>query len=167
MIVANQRSINVGLGELMITKDTSIILTCNGLGSCIVMCAYDPVNKCGGMAHMLLPCCRSKNDFAAPPSKYINTGAPLLINRMLKQGSLKENLIVKIAGGAKMMNIPGDNTTLDIGQKNIAEIKATLAREAVPICGADIGGGFGRTVLFFLESGRIIVKSVSGRQIEL
>jgi chemotaxis protein CheD len=151
----------------MVTKDTSVILTCNGLGSCIAMCVYDPANKFGGMAHMLLPTCRSKNDGNAPPSKYIDTGAPLLISRMIKQGSLKENLIVKIAGGAKMLSIPGEGSHLDIGQKNIVEIKAALARENIPICGSDIGGGFGRTVQFFLENGKITVRAVSGRIIEL
>jgi chemotaxis protein CheD len=131
------------------------------------MCVYDPVTKSGGMAHMLLPTCRTKTDGGAPPSKYIDAGAPLLISRLLKQGSAKEDLIVKIAGGAKMLSIPGDAAHMDIGQKNIAEIKATLARENISICGADIGGGFGRTVHFFLDSGRVAVKAVSGRVIEL
>ncbi len=167
MIVANQRSINVGLGELTVTMDASVVLTCNGLGSCIAMCVYDPVTKSGGMAHMLLPTCRTKTDGGAPPSKYIDTGAPLLISRMLKQGSAKQNLIVKIAGGAKMLTIPGDTAHMDIGQKNIAEIKATLERENIPICGADVGGGFGRTVYFFLDNGRVAVKAVTGRITEL
>ncbi len=167
MIVANQRSIYVGLGEMSVTKDTSLVLVCNGLGSCISLCVYDPVNKMGGMAHMLLPSCRSKSDISGSPSKYINTGAPLLINRMIKQGSLKQNLIVKIAGGARMLNIPGQCSQLDIGQKNIAEIKVTLDRENIPICGSDVGGGFGRTVNFYLDSGKVTVKAVNGRMIEL
>jgi chemotaxis protein CheD len=167
MLVANQRSIYVGLGEMSVTKDTSLVLVCNGLGSCIALCVYDPVTKTGGMAHMLLPSCRSKSDISGSPSKYINTGAPLLINRMIKQGSQKQNLIVKIAGGARMLTIPGQCSQLDIGQKNIAEIKVTLDRENVPICASDVGGGFGRTVNFYLESGKITVKAVNGRMIEL
>jgi len=167
MIVANQRSVSVGLGELTVTKDASVILTCNGLGSCIAMCVYDPSLKLGGMAHMLLPTCRSKNDTMSAPSKYIDTGAPLLISRMLKQGSVKQNLVIKIAGGANMLSIPGDYSHLDIGKKNIEEIKATLIRENLAICGSDVGGGFGRTVQFYVENGRITVRTVSGRFIEL
>lgn len=167
MIVANQRSVSVGLGELTVTKDASIILTCNGLGSCIALCIFDPGLKLGGMAHMLLPTCRNKNDTMSAPSKYIDTGAPLLISRMLKQGSLKQNLVVKIAGGANMLSIPGDYSHLDIGKKNIEEIKATLSREGLSICGADVGGGFGRTVQFYVENGRTTVRTVSGRFIEL
>jgi chemotaxis protein CheD len=166
MIITNQRSIHVGLGEIAVTKDTSVVLTCTGLGSCIAMCVYDPFSKSGGVAHMLLPTCRTKSDISSPPVKYIDTGAPLLINRLLKQGSLKKNLIVKITGGARMLQIPG-HSQLDIGQRNIEEIKATLQREDIPILGADVGGGFGRSVHFFLDTGRIIVKAVSGLVVEL
>ncbi len=167
MLVANQRSIYIGLGEMSVTKDTSLVLVCNGLGSCIALCVYDPVSRAGGMAHMLLPSCRSKSDISGSLSKYINTGTPLLINRMIKQGSQKHNLIVKIAGGARMLTIPGQCSHLDIGQKNIAEVKASLDRESIPICSSDVGGGFGRTVQFFLDCGRITVKAVNGRLIEL
>jgi chemotaxis protein CheD len=167
MITTNSRSINVGLGELMVSKEQSVMLTCIGLGSCIALCVYDPVNKVGGLAHMLLPSCKSKSDISGSLSKYIDTGAPLLISRMLKQGSDKHNLIVKIAGGARMLSIPGENNHLDIGQRNIAEVKAALAKENIPICGADVGGGFGRTVQFFVETGRITVKAVSGRIVDL
>jgi len=166
MILTNQRSIHVGLGEIAVTKDTSVILTCTGLGSCIAMCVYDPFSKAGGLAHMLLPTCRSKSDISSPPVKYIDNGAPLLINRMIKQGSVRENLIVKITGGARMLQIPG-NSQLDIGQRNIEEIYATMARLDMPILGADTGGSYGRTIHFHLDSGRILVKSVNGTGKEL
>ncbi len=166
MITANQRTISVGLGELSITSDASVVLTCNGLGSCIALCIYDPVARLGGMAHMLLPVCRTKNENDPLPSKYIDTGAPLLITRMIRKGSQKQNLIVKIAGGARMLAVPG-NSHLDIGQKNIAEIKAVLQRENLVISGADIGGGFGRTVRFQIDNGKITVKSVNGVSLDL
>ena len=166
MLVANQRSICVGLGEVAVTKDTSVILTCSGLGSCIAMCVWDPATKSGGMAHMLLPTCRNKNDVASLPSKYVDTGAPHLINRMLKQGSAREDLIIKITGGARMLSIPG-LSQLDIGQRNITEIKTTLQHEKLPILGEDLGGTYGRSVYFFVDSGRITVKVVNGSVIDL
>jgi chemotaxis protein CheD len=166
MLSISQRSIHVGLGEIAVTKDTSVVLACTGLGSCIAMCVYDPFSKSGGLAHMLLPTCRTKSDISSPSVKYIDTGAPLLINRLLKQGSDRENLIVKITGGARMIQIPG-MSQLDIGQRNIEQIQATLEKENISILGSEVGGSFGRSVHFFLDSGRIIVKSVNGRVIEL
>jgi chemotaxis protein CheD len=84
----------------------------------------------------------------------------------LKQGSAKENLIVKVTGGARMIQIPG-NSNLDIGQKNIEAIKTALVRENIPILGADLGSTFGRTIQFYLDSGRVLVKSVNGSISEL
>jgi chemotaxis protein CheD len=86
---------------------------------------------------------------------------------MLRLGSVKQNLIIKMAGGAKMLSIPGQNSFLDVGQRNINEIKAALGRENLSICGSDLGGNFCRTVPFFIDSGKITVKAVNGRVIEL
>jgi chemotaxis protein CheD len=166
MLVANLRSISIGLGELVVNKEETVVLTCIGLGSCIAMCAYDPSARIGGMAHMLLPSCR-KGDVTSPAAKYIDSGVPLLISRIVKHGADKNNLIIKVAGGARMLSIPGENTILDVGQRNIAQIKAALAKENLSICGADLGGNFGRTVQFYIDTGRIMVKSVNGNQTEL
>jgi len=167
MLAINQTSINVGLGELAVSKEPQMVLTCIGLGSCIALCAYDPVAKIGGMAHMLLPTCKSKNEVSGLPSKYIDTGAPLLIKRMVKNGATIPNLIIKYTGGARMLSIPGENSHLDIGQRNIEAIKVTLDQEKLRVCGSDVGGGFGRSIQFYLDTGRIVVKAVSGRVIEL
>ncbi len=166
MLATNQRSIHVGLGEIVVTKDATVVLSCTGLGSCIAMCVYDPFSKAGGLAHMMLPTCRNKNDISAPSVKYIDTGALLLINRLIKQGSSKENLIVKVAGGATMLQISGSGQ-MDIGQRNIEEIKATLSRENIPILGSEVGGTAGRSVYFFMDTGRIIIKAVNGQVMEL
>jgi chemotaxis protein CheD len=167
MITTNQRAIYVGLGEMAVTKDPEAILTCSGLGSCISLSIWDPVVKIGGMAHMLLPKYKNKYDISSPPSKYVDSATPLLVSKMEKQGSVRANLIIKIAGGARMLSIPGEDNRLDIGAKNIDEIKATLQREKLPVCGSDLGGGYGRTVQLFLESGKTIVRSVTGKIIEL
>jgi chemotaxis protein CheD len=167
MLAVNRTSINVGLGELVVSNDPQTVLTCIGLGSCIALCAYDPVSKIGGLVHMLLPSCRGKKEVTLLPSKYIDTGTPLMIKRMIKSGANIENLIVKYVGGARMLSIPGENNHLDIGQRNIEAIKKTLEIENIVACGSDVGGGYGRSLIFYLDTGRIVVKAVSGRVIEL
>lgn len=166
MTMDAQRAINAGLADLTITNDVSAVQTWTGSGSCINLCIYDPVKRMGGLVNMLLPFCRynTKSDFVS--SRYINTGAPLLIERMLKQGAQKQNLIAKIAGGARLLSSPG-NSHEDIGQKNISEVKAALSLENLPLCGADVGGGSGRSIRFYIETGNIKVKTVSGQVIDL
>jgi chemotaxis protein CheD len=166
MIATTLKSTNVGIGELVVSKDVNILLKCVGVGSCIALCIYDPVVRVGGIAHMLLPCSRNRDEMTSPV-KYIDSGVPLMLARMIKNGADRSNMIIKIAGGAKMLSIPGENSHLDIGQKNIAEIKAALNRENLAVCGADLGGNCGRTIEFFLDSGKITVKVVNGNTKEL
>jgi chemotaxis protein CheD len=167
ILAANSKTINISMGELMVSRDPSDILACIGLGSCIAVCIWDPVIRLGGVAHMLLPSSRHKNENLISPAKYIDTGVPHLINRMVKNGSTRNNMIVKITGGARMLNIPGEQNVLDIGQKNIAEIKAAMSREKLNIAAADLGGQSGRTLQLFIDSGRILVRNMSGKVAEL
>jgi chemotaxis protein CheD len=165
MLATSTKPINVGIGELSVTKDINTVLKCIGIGSCIALCAWDPVSRVGGIAHMLLPCSRNRDEMSSPV-KYIDSGVPFMLNKMIKNGATRSNLIIKIAGGAKMLSIPGENG-LDIGQKNIAEIKAALIRENLAACGADLGGNMGRTIEFFMDSGKITIKTINGNLKEL
>jgi chemotaxis protein CheD len=167
MFVATQNMINVGMAELAVSKEPTDILTVLGLGSCIALCAYDPVSRTAGMAHMVLPRSRGDSEELISRVKYIETGVPWLLQKMSKLGAQKSNLILKMTGGARMLNIPGNNSILDIGQKNIAQIKETLAKEGLKVCAEDLGGGLGRSVRFYVENGKIQVKAVNGHIIDL
>lgn len=167
MLLTSVRTTNVGMGELVVSRDSADVLACIGLGSCIALCAFDPVARVAGLAHMLLPSSRSQAEAMSAPAKYINMGVPNLIARMLKNGATRNNLIVKITGGARMLHIPGDHNVLDIGQKNIAEVKAAMQRENIPILGADVGGTVGRSMQLYVESGRIVVRNLSGSTFDL
>lgn len=161
MLATSIGAVNVGIGEFIVSRDSNQVLKCVGIGSCIALCAYDPAARVGGIAHMLLPCSRNRDEMSSPV-KYIDIGVPHILNKMVKMGATRSNMILKIAGGAKMLSIPGSNPNLDIGQKNIAEVKAAIDRERMLICGADLGGNFGRTIEFFIGSGKITVKAVNG-----
>jgi len=167
MLVATQNMINVGLAEISVSKESSDVLTVLGLGSCIALCAFDPIARVGGLAHLVLPRARVTSDELSARGKYIDTGVPWLLQKMYKLGAQKSNLILKITGGARMLNIPGNNNILDIGGKNIAQIKETLSKEGLRTCGDDLGGGLGRSVRFYVESGKIQVKAVNGRIVDL
>jgi chemotaxis protein CheD len=167
MLLTSVKTTNIGMGELVVSKDPSDILACIGLGSCIAMCIWDPVARIGGVAHMLLPTSRSSAEMMGSPAKYITHGVPNLINKMIKNGSSRTNLIVKITGGARMLNIPGENNLLDIGQRNITEVRAVMKRENIPILGEDVGGSSGRSMQLVVETGKITIRSLAGRIFEL
>ncbi len=164
-MAAQRKSIIVGLGEMQVTKEQGMVLNVIGLGSCIAVCAHDPVSKVGGIAHIVLP--SSDNGRDRTPPKYVDTGIPLLFQKLEKQGAAKSRLVVKLIGGARMLAIPGLDGQGGIGERNVAMAKQVLVKEGISISNTDIGGTYGRTVQLFLDSGETFVKLAGGAAIKL
>lgn len=121
------------------------------LGSCVAACMYDPLAKVGGMNHFMLP-------DAAPGDGSARYGAhamELLINGMLKQGAARARLQAKVFGGGNVL--PG--MTIDpIGTRNANFVISYLKAEGIPIQAQDLGGVQPRKVVFFVRTGRTLVK---------
>lgn len=161
----NQVSIVVGLGEMEISQSPSVVLACIGIGSCIAVCCYDFVSKVGGMAHIVLPHCEGRGGNSL--AKYADTGVPLLLDEILRQGGKRSRLTVKIAGGAQMSLAPGLKNTFKTGERNLEEVKAALDREGISLAAAEVGGNKGRTVRMYLDTGRVTVKTAGGEEREI
>lgn len=161
----HERAIFVGLGEVRVTKDTSAVLTCVGLGSCIAVSAYDRISGVGGMAHMVLPNSGKDAQMASP--RYVDWGIPFLFREMKRHGFNKSSTVVKVVGGAQMFVISGLNDQLNLGERNITEAQAALAGECVTVSKYDVGGNYGRTLQLFIDSGKVMVKKAGGVSVEL
>jgi chemotaxis protein CheD len=158
-------SIVIGMGEIVVTSSPTAVLTCIGLGSCIAVCAYDNVAKVGGMIHIVLP--QHHSEKPEEFSKYADTGVPLMLAKVIKNGGVKERLVVKIAGGAQMTVSPGLKDTFKTGEKNLVGILAVLEKVNVSLSAADVGGNLGRTVKMHIDTGKITVKTVNGIEREI
>jgi len=165
-VAASERELHVvGMGEMAVTASPNVVLSCIGLGSCVAVCAYDNQSKIGGMAHIVLPL-----NHGLPgnnPAKFADTAVPLLISEMIKKGSVKNQLIIKIAGGAQMTLAPGLRDTFKTGERNLAQILLVLQRENIAIAAADTGGSVGRTVKMYIRTGQITIKTAHGVPQEL
>lgn len=121
------------------------------LGSCVAACLYDPQVRIGGMNHFMLPDA-SPSDGSA---RYGAHAMELLINGMLKQGAARARLQAKVFGGGNVL--PG--MTLDpIGTRNANFVIEYLKAEGIPVLGQDLGGTQPRKVVFFVRTGRTLVK---------
>ncbi len=150
--------ISVGLGEVKVTTDSSMYLACFGLGSCICLCAYDPVAKVAGMAHIVLPESKSTGkDMTA--TKYADIAIPVLFEEMIKSGSVKSNLVIKLAGGAQMIQAPGFASILDMGTRNLETTRKILKNEGLRIAAEDIGGSQGRSVWLSVITGEVAIRT--------
>ena len=147
--------INIGIADLAVSASPNILRTI--LGSCIGICIYDPHTKIGGMSHIMLP---TGNKSPANFKKYADTAIPFLIDEMVKLGSDKSRLIVKLAGGATMFKYTETSAVGDIGQNNINSVREVLSNLNIPILSEDVGGDRGRTIDFYLNSGELKIKII-------
>lgn len=161
----NGDEIIVGMGELAVSNQPSAVLTCLGIGSCVAICAFDPISRVGGMAHVVLP--RGENAGATTPSKYANIAIPALLKEISRLGGDKSRLVIKVIGGARISAAPGFDGTFKIGEKNVEEVLTALSKEKLSASAMDIGGEKGRTVRMYLDTGKVIVQSVGTKPKEL
>ena len=158
--VNNEVVLVAGLGEIQVSNDPNHVLSCLGLGSCIGISAYDPVAKVGAMVHVVLPHC---NDPEAEkvPTKYANTALPVMLKEMEKKGALKSRIILKMAGGAKIISTIPAKSLLDIGERNCEAIKAALEENKFQVKAEDLRGTLGRSMWLYIESGITRVRTTS------
>jgi chemotaxis protein CheD len=153
-----ETTVVVGLGEWTVSTDPRTTLVCLGLGSCVALCAYDPVAKVAGLAHFVLPT-SAEGRSAGPGAKFVDTGIPLLIGEMERLGAARSRLVLKIVGGARMITAPGVNGALNIGDRNVASARSTLAGLGLRIAAEDTGGVRGRTVRLNVGTGTLTVSA--------
>ncbi|MDP5273464.1 chemotaxis protein CheD [Chengkuizengella axinellae] len=149
--------LRVGIAELNVLRGEGIIKT-TGLGSCIGMTLYDPINQVGGLAHIMLPASRIARDANFNKAKYADTAIPELLDQMLSLGASRKNIHAKMAGGAQMFQIELDS--MKIGYKNIVKCKEILKELNIPIRSEDTGGGVGRTIELNILNGSLSVRSI-------
>ena len=164
--VEEKTDIMLSLGQLRAAQGEGIVLISLGLGSCVALCAYDPVTKVGGMAHMVLPE-RSANGASGPSPKFVDCAIPMLFEEMEKLGAVRSRLDVKIVGGAQMLQLQDEAGLFNIGNRNVETAKKILAELGVPLAAAETGGKKGRTVRLFLDSGKIFASHVGEPSFEL
>lgn len=155
----------VGIADLKVSNNSKDILVTYALGSCIAVAIYDPVAKVGGLLHYMLPDSNlDSNKARANPAMFADTGIPLLFKSCYQYGAEKKRIVVKIAGGASILD---DSNYFRIGEKNIMALRKMFWKNNVLIEKEDTGKNFNRTVRFDLSNGVVRVKGQEGRLYEL
>jgi chemotaxis protein CheD len=152
----------VGLGELKGSKDPSAQLVCYGLGSCIGLCLWDPRTRVGAMAHVVLPESSLSRGPIVQPAKWADTAIPAALELMAELGAHRSGITVRMAGGARMLNVVGAGSRLDIGARNIEAVRNALARHDLRVTAEAVSGTWGRTLTLNVGTGRLVV-STAGR----
>ena len=151
--------IKVGMADLK-TCVSPNGLTTLGLGSCVGIAICDPITKIGGLAHIMLPDSKALRGAQQNVAKFADTGIVELVQQMEKMGAKKSRMVSKIAGGATMFKFQGTNALGQVGDRNVEATKAALKKLQIPIVAEDTGESFGRTVIFYPETGAYHIRAV-------
>ena len=154
--LGSERQVMVGLGELQTATEEGVALVALGLGSCIAVALYDPRQRVGGMAHVVLP--RPLDTVSAPTAKFATVAVPLLLERVLALGAQRRQLVCKIAGGAQVLTSGPQTSAFRIGERNIEAVLDELTKLGLRPAAQECGGHSGRSLRLRVHDGRVAVK---------
>lgn len=150
-----KKIISVGIADAKTTNSPNILIT-HGLGSCVGIGIYDTINRNTGLVHIMLPASRGFTD-QTNLFKFADTAIIKTVGILISEGARKENLVAKIAGGAKMFL---GMDVINVGQKNIIATKKALSYLKIPIVAEDTGGNNARTVEMHSLDGKLVVRTL-------
>lgn len=154
----------VGISEMYVSADPGDRIVTYSLGSCVGVSIYDPVAKVGGMVHCMLPLSKIDPQKAKDkPYMFTDTGVTALLQAAFDLGASRQNLIVKVAGAASLLDKKG---FFKIGERNYTVLRKILWKNNLLIESEDVKGSASRTLTLYMETGSTTVKS-GGKEVEL
>ena len=150
--------IKVGMADLRSSIHPAVLTTL-GLGSCVGIALYDPLNKVSGLAHIMLPYSNQILN-CQNEAKFADTAIFKLVSEMVRMGASKERMRAKLAGGAQMFAFGSTSELMNIGHRNVQASKDILMKLRIPVLAEDTGGNYGRTVELYSETGVFLIKTI-------
>ena len=164
MLVPAEKRLTVGVGDMKLSAQPGDVLVTHALGSCLGVALYDPVAVVGGLLHFMLP------DSAVNPQRaqenpwiFADVAIPQFFLRVYELGAQKPRLIVKVAGGATLMDDAG---YFAIGKRNHTMLRKLFWKNGVLIKAEDVGGAVSRTLHLEIGTGRTWL-TIGGKDVEL
>ena len=151
------------MGELCASATAGDSLVALGLGSCIGLVLLDRRKGVAGLAHIVLPAAEGHAELN--PLKFADKAVPELVRQVIALGGRKPMLEAVLVGGASMF--AGAGSTLEVGARNAAAVKAALAKERIRIHAEDTGGTKGRTVRVDPPTGVVTVRKAGSKDEQL
>ena len=137
--------IKVGMADLKVCKSPNAVTTL-GLGSCVGIAVRDPDST------------SIRNNSNIP--KFADTGIEELVRQIVSAGANRNRLVAKIAGGAQMFSFQQKADMVRVGDRNVEAVKKKLQQMKIPILASDTGKNYGRTVIFYPETGDFVIRRV-------
>jgi chemotaxis protein CheD len=143
-----QKIIDVNTGEVKAAVEKGILRSV-GIGSCVVVAAYNLRGKIGGMAHIMLPGIAPQQSLEK--TKYAFDGIEQLLNQMFETGASTDEIGVCLVGAGNILQ-KKDDTICDA---NIESVTGILKEKNIPVMASAIGGTKRKSIFLDVENGCI------------
>lgn len=149
-------------GDFYVTREDEVLDTV--LGSCVSACIRSPRLKVGGMNHFMLPRPSGSgadtwDDVRGRATRYGTASMEQLINRILSAGAKRDELEVKVFGGARVLA-----AMTDVGTHNVAFVREFLRNEGLKVMAEDVGDKCPRHIQFSPQTGKVRVRHLGAGQ---
>ncbi len=152
----------IGIGGLEVCRSQGVITT-YALGSCLGIVLHDHTTRIGGMVHAQLPsAARSQGTLADRPGLFVDTGLPLLIDRLVVLGANRRLLRLVVAGASSIASKPND--LFNIAQQNLTALRKQLWKCGMMIAAEDTGGNEPRNLELDVATGLVTVTRLGQRR---
>ena len=155
---STMKEVRVAMAEMKIESRPIELVT--NVGSCVALCLYDSANRCGGLAHIMLPNSTSASQCPVP-CRFADTAVPALASAVRKISGKEACLSAKIAGGANIFSNLSNNGQ-PIGMKNVDAVKMALSTNKIKLVAEDVGGSYGRRIAFNIGNGIVTIRLSNG-----
>lgn len=137
-------------GDYFATKEDCMLGTV--VGSCLVLCLYDPIKGIGGMGHFIVPGALGTEGIVVDDIARVGiTSIEYLMGEIVKLGGDRKYLKAKIFGaGYQGMN---PKKLHELSDSNIRFIHEYFTIEKIHVDRSDLGGEFRRKIYFSLKDG--------------
>jgi chemotaxis protein CheD len=154
LAVAERSNFYLHPGQIFVSAESYAVTTI--LGSCVSACLWDPLTKIGGINHFLLPL---EVGAAQASGRFGNLAVRELIQELLTGGVAQGRLRAKLFGGACVLDAFRDREN-HLGSKNVQIAREVLSAADIPIVGEDVGGRYGRKLIFHTDNGSAWVREL-------
>ena len=148
--------IKVGMADLKVCKSPDGVTTL-GLGSCVGIALRDPLTGIGGLAHIMLPDSTVIRGSESNVAKFADTGIAELVRQMEAKGAQRSRMTAKLA---MMFAFQNKSELVRVGDRNVEASRRKLAELGIRVLAEDVGANYGRTVIFYPETGDYVIRAV-------
>lgn len=150
----------IGVGDQAVSNNPNVVLSTYALGSCVGVVMFDAITSVGGILHIMLPEAKLSPEKAKrQPAMFADTGLVHFFRSMQGVGGNTRRSKLLIAGGAAVLS---SSDVFKIGDRNVAQVNAILARSGIRPFYTDTGGVNNRTLHLCLSTGILSIKTPNG-----